>query len=217
MSLFGKKKEPKAPTTADTLQLLQENISLLEKKQEHLNGKIDHETKTARANASKNKRAAMAALKRKKLYEAQCNKLQDTIMTLQQQEIALQNLSTNVEILSTMNQVKDTMKAATKNMTVEDVDQTMDDVRDQMDIADEISTAISTPMGNDLFDDDEREAELAALEDEDIDQQLAQLDGLPAVPSRQHQPQQAAAAPRRQAVSQVDDELAQLEAEMAGM
>ena len=75
MSLFGKKKEPKAPSTADTLQLLAENISLLEKKQDHLNGKISQETQTARQNASKNKRAAMAALKRKKLYEAQCIKI----------------------------------------------------------------------------------------------------------------------------------------------
>ncbi len=71
MSLFGKKKEPKAPTTADTLALLAENISLLEKKQEHLNAKVAHETATARANASKNKRLALAALKRKKLYENQ--------------------------------------------------------------------------------------------------------------------------------------------------
>jgi hypothetical protein len=105
MSLFGKKKEPKAPSTADTLALLAENIGLLEKKQEHLQAKIAHETDTARKNASKNKRLALAALKRKKLYENQCNKLQDTIVTLQQQEIALQNLATNVEILGTMNQV----------------------------------------------------------------------------------------------------------------
>merc|ERR1711916_400329 len=77
----------------------------------------------------------------------------------------------------------------TKNMTVDDVDQTMDDVRDQMDIADELSTAISTPMGSDLFDDDELEAELQALEDEDLDAKLANLDGLPAVPPRQQQPQ----------------------------
>jgi hypothetical protein len=141
MSLFGKKKEPKQPSTADTLALLAENIALLEKKQEHLQakvrGEIDltvlvalfeefflfcfflffffkkkkktwqvvHEQGLARQNASRNKRLALAALKRKKLYENQCNKLQDTIVTLQQQEIALQNLATNVEILGTMNQV----------------------------------------------------------------------------------------------------------------
>ncbi len=58
------------------------------------------------------------------------------------------------------------MKAATKNMTVDDVDQTMDDVRDQMDMAEELSNAISQPMGSALFDDDELEAELQALEGE---------------------------------------------------
>jgi hypothetical protein len=40
MSLFGKKKEPKQPSTADTLALLAENIALLEKKQEHLQAKV---------------------------------------------------------------------------------------------------------------------------------------------------------------------------------
>jgi charged multivesicular body protein 4 len=94
----------------------------------------------------------------------------------------------------------------------------MDDVRDQMDIAEELSVAISTPMGNSMFDDDELEAELAALEDEDIDQKLAELDGLPPVPQRTHQQAppsyQQAAAPQK---SRVDDELAALEAEMAGL
>lgn len=115
--------------------------------------KIDAETAEAKANASKNKRAALTALKRKKLYESQLDKLQNTIFTLQQQEIAIRNLSTNVEILQTMNQVKETMKSINQNMTVDDVDDTMIDVREQMDLADEISTAISTPLGSDLFDD----------------------------------------------------------------
>ncbi len=84
-----------------------------------------------------------------------------------------------------------------------------------MDMAEELSNAISQPMGSNLFDDDELEAELQALEDEDIDQKLAKLDGLPAVPARQHEkPVAAAAAPQHAGRSKVDQELAELEAEM---
>ncbi len=82
-----------------------------------------------------------------------------------------------------------------------------------MDMAEELSNAISQPMGSNLFDDDELEAELQALEDEDIDQKLAKLDGLPPVPARQQQ-QAVAAAPAPAARSKVDQELAELEAEM---
>jgi charged multivesicular body protein 4 len=89
-------------------------------------------------------------------------------------------------------------------------------VRDQMDMAEELSNAIAQPMGNALFDDDELEAELKALEDEDIDQKLAKLD-LPQVPDRQHdKPVVAAVAapPANAGKSKIDLELAELEAEM---
>lgn len=91
-------------------------------------------------------------------------------------------------------------------------------VRDQMDMAEELSNAIATPMGSNLFDDDELEAELQALEDEDIDQKLAKLDGLPQVPERQHAKPApavaAAAAPAPAGKSKIDLELAELEMEM---
>lgn len=84
-----------------------------------------------------------------------------------------------------------------------------------MDMAEELSNAIAQPMGSTLFDDDELEAELKALEDEDIDQKLAKLD-LPQVPDRAHdKPVVAAvAAPAPAGKSKIDLELAELEAEM---
>jgi charged multivesicular body protein 4 len=82
-----------------------------------------------------------------------------------------------------------------------------------MDMAEELSNAIATPMGSNLFDEDELEAELQALEDEDIDQKLAKLDGLPQVPERQHE-KPAVAASAHAGKSKIDLELAELEAEM---
>lgn len=67
--------------------------------------------------------------------------------------------------------------------------------------ADELDNALSTPMGDNMIDDDELEAELQALEDEDIDAKLAGLDSLPAAPAKGAQFSRRAA--RRSRVSAV--------------
>jgi len=72
----------------------------------------------------------------------------------------------------------------------------MDDIRDQMDLANEISTAISEPVGFGAeFDEEELNAELDLLEQEELDAKLLDvgtvstgkepgvLAGLPKVPS----------------------------------
>ena len=56
--------------------------------------------------------------------------------------------------------------------TVDQVDDTMDEIREQMEVANEISDAISQPLGGELFDDDELEQELAELEEESINEQF---------------------------------------------
>lgn len=48
----------------------------------------------------------------------------------------------------------------------------MEDIQSQMDLASEIDQAISQPLGGVMFDEDELDAELEALEQESLDQQL---------------------------------------------
>jgi len=56
---------------------------------------------------------------------------------------------------------------------VEKVDQTMDSIREQMDLTNEISDAISNPVGmGNMVDEDELLAELEALEQEELDDRL---------------------------------------------
>ncbi|XP_039315302.1 uncharacterized protein LOC105204157 isoform X1 [Solenopsis invicta] len=59
--VFGGKKEPAAPSTAEAIQKLRETEDMLLKKQEFLETKIENEMSIARKNASKNKRAAIQA------------------------------------------------------------------------------------------------------------------------------------------------------------
>jgi charged multivesicular body protein 4 len=69
---------------------------------------------------------------------------------------------------------------------IDKVDSTMDDIRDQMDLANEISDAISQPVGFGVdFDEDELTKELEDLEQEELDAKLLDtgIEMAPSVPS----------------------------------
>jgi len=60
--VFGGKKEPAAPSTAEAIQKLRETEDMLIKKQDFLETKIENEMIIAKKNASKNKRGSIAIL-----------------------------------------------------------------------------------------------------------------------------------------------------------
>lgn len=192
MSFFGKifsgKKGEPAPTPSEAIQKLRDIENMLTKKQEFLEKKIDVELDTARKNGTKNKRAALQALKRKKRYEKQLTQIDGTLSTIEMQREALENANTNTAVLTTMKNAADALKAAHKNMNVDDVHDMMDDIAEQNDMANEISTAISSAVGfGQDVDEDELEKELEELEQEELDKELLgvqpETDQLPDVPS----------------------------------
>ncbi|XP_044263333.1 charged multivesicular body protein 4b [Tribolium madens] len=188
MSFFGKmfgKKEEKAPSTGEAIQKLRETEDMLIKKQEYLESKIEQEILTAKKNASKNKRAAIQALKRKKRYEKQLQQIDGTLSTIEMQREALEGANTNTAVLKTMKNAADALKNAHLNMDVDEVHNMMDDIADQQDLATEISNAISNPVGfGEDMDEDELEKELEALEEEALEEKLVEVPTpLPAVPT----------------------------------
>eukprot|EP00127_Corallochytrium_limacisporum_P006399 Clim_evm7s226 gene=Clim_evmTU7s226 len=209
MNLFGKAK--KAPEPKDSLQKLKEASALLEKREQYLEKKIDAEHAIAKKNAKTNKRVALMALKRKKAYQGQIEKLSQSRTTLETQMMALEDMKANSEILSAMREGAQAMKSVHGKMSIDKVDDTMDDIREQMDLANEISNAIAQPLGNDLLDDDELEAELEELQEETLDEELLATEpmtALPDVPTTE---------PVKQQVVKEDDEdeLSKLMAEMS--
>lgn len=99
------------------------------------------------------------------------------------------------------------------NSQVDKVDATMDSIREQMDITNDISEAISNPVGMGvMLDEDDLAAELEALEQEELDDRLKGAD---------HVPLHTPASPTRvsaPAHAEEDDEeaqLRQLQAELA--
>ncbi|KAJ2683987.1 ESCRT-III subunit protein snf7 [Coemansia spiralis] len=171
MNLFFAKKEKTTPK--DAIINLRETLSMLEKREAHIQSKINVESKIARENATTNKRAAIAALKRKKLYEVQRDKMSGTRMTIEAQAMSIEAANVNLETLKAMQVGAKAMKQIHAGMDANTVDETLDQIREQMDINNEISDAISQPQ---LFgaemDEDELAAELEELEQEELDKQL---------------------------------------------
>jgi len=209
MSFFEKvfgKKGGKAPTPQEAIQRLRETEEMLQKKSDFLEKKIEQELGIARKNGTKNKRAALQALKRKKRYEKQLQQIDGTLSTIEFQREALENASTNTEVLRVMGDAAKALKSAHKNMNVDDIHNLMDDVAEQQEIANEISDAISQPVGfgQDVDEDDLLE-ELEALEQEALDEQLTDIgpavDKLPNVPKSV-----PVAAPRVKPTAVTDDD-----------
>ncbi|XP_007105959.2 charged multivesicular body protein 4b [Physeter macrocephalus] len=196
MSVFGKlfgagggKAGKGGPTPQEAIQRLRDTEDMLSKKQEFLEKKIEQELTAAKKHGTKNKRAALQALKRKKRYEKQLAQIDGTLSTIEFQREALENANTNTEVLKNMGYAAKAMKAAHDNMDIDKVDELMQDIADQQELAEEISTAISKPVGfGEEFDEDELMAELEELEQEELDKNLLEISGpetvpLPNVPS----------------------------------
>lgn len=218
MNLFGKsKKTAKSDTTPkDAIVKLREMLAVLDKKEKFLQTKIDNETTIASQNALKNKRVALMALKKRKQYVHEMDKITGTMSTLESQVMAIENANVNLEALRAMKFGADAMKAIHGSINIDRVDDTMDDIREQMDIANEVSNAISQPVGFGLeFDEDELAAELDALEQEQLDAKLldsAPVKSLPELQAPKSKEQQASPL---QEDHELDKELEELKASMA--
>lgn len=208
--LFGKKKE-KTESPQEAIQRLRNTEEMLNKKSQFLEKKIEEEIATARKHGTKNKRAALQALARKKRLEKQLTQIDGTLTTIEFQREALENASTNTEVLKAMQVAAKSLKAAHQDMNVDQVHDVMDEIHEQQEIAQEISDAISNPMGLGAeADEDELLAELEQLEQEDLDEQLLKVggDSVPELPSA---PKDALAKPAAAAKTE-EDEMRELEA-----
>ncbi|KAF8610758.1 putative late endosome to vacuole transport-related protein [Ceratobasidium sp. AG-I] len=180
MSYFTGKKDSRA-TARDAIVNTRQHLAVLDKKEENLQRKIDEELKKAKANAVNNKNAATAALRRKKLHEAELEKLYGQRMTLETQLNAIENANLNAETMSAMRQGAQALRDIHGNLTIDKVDATMDQVREQMELTNEISEAISNPLGMTGVDVDEEDLknELAELEQEELNDRLMGADRAP--------------------------------------
>ncbi|KAI3387577.1 hypothetical protein SNEBB_001029 [Seison nebaliae] len=188
--IFGKSKDGKEPSPQEAIGRLRDVEDMLMKKTELLESKIGDELKKAKQYGTKNKRGALAALKRKKRYESQLNQIDGTLATLEYQRDCLENANSNAEVLKAMQQGAKALKGAHKELgDVDNVHELMDDIQEQHTMVEEINNAISNPMNMGIdADEDELLAELEEMEQEEINKKMLGVadnvtDPLPSVPA----------------------------------
>ncbi|KAI5453951.1 ESCRT-III subunit protein snf7 [Naganishia albida] len=218
MSYFTGRKDNRQ-SARDSIVSLRQQLLTLDKREEFLQKKIEEELKKAKANATSNKKLAMAALRQKQAFEGELNRIAGTRLTLEAQVNAIETANLNAETMIAMKKGAEALKGIHGNMKIDKVDATMDQIREQMEISNEISDAISNPvnMGIDV-DDEELKNELEELEQEQLNDRLMGAERAPvhALPTAA-----TTHAERREQAKQLEDEddeeaqLRQLQAEMA--
>lgn len=218
MRLFGSSKKKSAEGPKDSIIQMRSTLEMLEKKEKHLDTKVNSETDFARANASSNKSQALMALKRRKQYEAQREHIRGARFNLETQIMTIENAHINLETLQAMKAGSSAMKSIHGELDIDKVDDVMEEVREQMDLASEISSAISNPLAMDAgIDEDELEAELERFEQEALDATL--LDVKPAtsmaMPSAPSSERVMAKSASQTQLNSEEAELEELRASMA--
>lgn len=202
----GSKKE----SAKDAILQLRMHLETLEKREQYFEQKRDEQDQVARALVTKDKNKAKAALRRRKHFEGELEKIQGQMVSIEQQLSAIESANLNHETMKVMAKGASAMKSIHGGMSIEKLDATMDDIRDQMVISEEISEAISRPLQE--ADDYDLEEDLELLEQEALDAKMIGAGQAPAaVPKAASK---AAASP----VTEEEDEeevLRQLKEEMA--
>ena len=140
-------------------------------------------------------------------------------MTLETQVMILESAQQNVHTFKAMDAAKVAMADIRKVTDIDKVDDLMDGIKEEMELADEISNALAQPIDPLMQDEDDLLAELEELAVEDAETQLLQpattastirKEEYPTVPS-------SALPTIMNATKEEEEELRQLEAELAGM
>lgn len=224
MNLFGRKKAEAAkrgPDPSEAIKQLRQTAETLEKRQVHLDKKIEQQVSEAKQRmAKKDKRGALYCLKRKKMYEKEIEKINGARLTLEQQMIAIEGTVTNTDTIEAMKLGKKTMESARAGADADTVAELMDDINEEMEQANEISEAISAPA-NDVLDDEDLLNELNELEELELESQLLEAPAIPAqaaVVPQLDLPAVPVTQPKPAAVEEEDPDLKalrELEASMA--
>ncbi len=191
-SLFGRKpaaaaQEAKACSTSevtdaiiklrDSIEIIDKKISANDKRVLALEAEVKECVKTG------NKPKAMAILKKKKLLTDSNVSLESQKMNLELQCMEIENLNMNKEIINSFQTSTNLIKKFHKANDIDKVEDMMDSFAENMDDLRQVTAALSRPIVT--VDEDELEAELDGLMQEDIDKQLLEVSGgaVPEMPS----------------------------------
>ncbi|KAF4746471.1 hypothetical protein FOZ63_028898, partial [Perkinsus olseni] len=144
---FGSKKKeqkkaapPPQQNLPDAIMKNKEAIDTLEKREQLIEKKMAIQEQEARSRAAaKDKRGALMALKRKKLYEAELQTLMNSRMTLEQQILSLESSQTTAVAVQALAQGVSAQKTMNQQLNIDNIDELMDDMAEQQDLQNEVS------------------------------------------------------------------------------
>jgi len=118
---------------------------------------------------SKNKHAALSALRSKKLAKQTLKQRADTLNQLEAVYARIEQAADQIQIMQVMQSSAETLKSLNKRVGgVDKVDEIMDDLREQMGQVDEVGQVIAEPLdGKTVLDEAELDDEFEALEKEE--------------------------------------------------
>jgi charged multivesicular body protein 4 len=148
---------------------VQKSIAVIEKKESYLEQKIQLAIKEAyEKNKAGNKKGAIFALRRKKMYCMEYERLEDIHNGLVMKTMHLETMLINLEIYSTLKMAANQMKTINNGMSADSLDDALDEIHESINITDEISSILTQPITHDTFDETELLQELDAITEESV-------------------------------------------------
>ncbi|KAH0492333.1 hypothetical protein TgHK011_007291 [Trichoderma gracile] len=199
---------------------LRSQLDMLQKRERHIQNQIEEQEAVARKNVNTNKTVAKAALRRKKMAEGTLDKTIAQIATLEQQINAIESANINRETLAVMEKSSQAIQSIHQGLTPEKVEEIMDKISEQNALSDEIVNAITSNTIGEQVDDAQLDAELAELQQEQLDEQMLSAGNVPVADAVHKMPSPSRAEPissKKVAIEEDDEEaeLRKLQAEMA--
>ncbi|XP_061387466.1 charged multivesicular body protein 5 [Musca vetustissima] len=188
--LFGRGKEKVPPPNInDCIKGVDERAANIEEKVNKLENelrKYREQMSKMREGPAKNsvKQKAMRVLKQKKAYEQQVEALRNQSFNMEQANYAAQSLKDTQATVVAMKAGVKQMQKEFKKINIEEIEDIHDDMADMLEQADDVQEVMGRTYGMPEVDDDELEAELAALGDEiALDDDTSYLDDVVKAPS----------------------------------
>ena len=91
---------------------------------------------------------AIQSLKKKNMYEAETQKYSGIILNLERQINMLESATIENQVFQAYKATATTMKKIHGGATVEDVEDALDEIQESMTVGEEISAALSNPIGS---------------------------------------------------------------------
>uniref|UniRef100_A0A0N5B300 SNF7 family protein n=1 Tax=Strongyloides papillosus TaxID=174720 RepID=A0A0N5B300_STREA len=174
--IFGgtsNKKEEQSSSIRESLQKVKECEEMLIKRQNFLEKKVQNEVSIAKSRGKYNRRIALHALRKKKRYEMELERLGGVLTRLNLQRLSLENAIMNISILEVLKDSCRALKHVNESMDVNKIYDIIDETDELNQISNDINMAISRPvkMENEI-DDVELLRELGVLENEKFSDNL---------------------------------------------